>query len=39
MGLYCRWVEGRRWVEESEGASRTSVVGDEYGSGNHYYFC
>jgi hypothetical protein len=33
-------------MEESEGAGRTRVVGDEcakvwdkYGSGNHYYFC
>jgi hypothetical protein len=29
MGLYCRWVDGWRWMKESEGAGRTRVVDDE----------
>jgi len=26
VGLYCRWVDGRRQIEESEGAARTGPI-------------
>jgi hypothetical protein len=35
VDLYCRWVDRRRWMEESEIQRQTRAGWDEYGSGNH----